>query len=46
LGVRTLVEPDELMDMPDGVEDGLAVSLGISGLAAWLALVIEVSRGR
>lgn len=38
LGERTLVEPDELIDVPDGVEDGLAVSFGISGLAAWLAL--------
>ena len=24
--------------MPDGVNDGVAVALGISGLAAWLAL--------
>jgi NADPH2:quinone reductase len=38
LGERTLVEPDELIDVPEGVEDGLAVSFGISGLAAWLAL--------
>jgi NADPH:quinone reductase-like Zn-dependent oxidoreductase len=35
---RTLVEPGELMEVPDGVDDGLAVSFGISGLAAWLAL--------
>lgn len=38
MGERTLVEPDELIDVPDGVEDGLAVSFGVSGLAAWLAL--------
>jgi NADPH2:quinone reductase len=38
MGERTLVEPGELMDVPDGVDDGLAVSFGISGLAAWLAL--------
>ena len=34
MGERTLVEPDELIDVPDGV----AVSFGVSGLAAWLAL--------
>src|SRR4051794_14964224 len=38
MGERTLVDPEELIDVPDGVEDGLAVSFGISGLAAWLAL--------
>jgi NADPH:quinone reductase-like Zn-dependent oxidoreductase len=38
MGERTLVEPDALIEVPDGVEDGLAVSFGISGLAAWLAL--------
>jgi NADPH2:quinone reductase len=44
---RTLVEPDELIEVPDGVEDGLAVSFGISGLAAWLALTwrAELQRG-
>jgi len=35
---QTLVDPGELIEVPDGVEDGLAVSFGISGLAAWLAL--------
>jgi NADPH:quinone reductase-like Zn-dependent oxidoreductase len=35
---RTLVAPDELVEVPDGVDDGLAVSFGIAGLAAWLAL--------
>jgi NADPH:quinone reductase-like Zn-dependent oxidoreductase len=38
MGERTLVEREELIEVPDGVEDGLAVSFGISGLAAWLAL--------
>lgn len=38
LGQRTLVAEEELIEVPDGVEDGLAVSFGISGLAAWLAL--------
>src|SRR3954454_12895516 len=38
MGERTLVEEDELIEVPEGVEDGLAVSFGISGLAAWLAL--------
>jgi NADPH2:quinone reductase len=38
MGERTLVEPEELIEVPDGVEDDLAVSFGISGLAAWLAL--------
>jgi NADPH2:quinone reductase len=38
MGERTLIEPEELIEVPDGVEDGLAVSFGVSGLAAWLAL--------
>jgi NADPH:quinone reductase-like Zn-dependent oxidoreductase len=38
MGERTLVEQDELIEVPDGVGDGVAVSFGISGLAAWLAL--------
>jgi len=35
---RTLVEQDNLIDVPDGVEDELAVCFGIAGLAAWLGL--------
>jgi NADPH:quinone reductase-like Zn-dependent oxidoreductase len=35
---RTLVDPDATYPVPDAVDDGLAVALGISGLAAWLAL--------
>jgi NADPH:quinone reductase-like Zn-dependent oxidoreductase len=38
MGERTLVDAAELIEVPDGVDDGLAVSFGISGLAAWLAL--------
>ena len=35
---RTLVSPDELLDVAEGVEDEVAAVLGNSGLAAWLAL--------
>ncbi len=35
---RALIDPDSVYDVPDGVADGVAVALGISGLAAWLAL--------
>jgi NADPH:quinone reductase-like Zn-dependent oxidoreductase len=35
---RALVDPSHTYPVPDGVEDGVAVALGISGLAAWLAL--------
>jgi NADPH:quinone reductase-like Zn-dependent oxidoreductase len=35
---RTLVSPDELLDVAEGVEDEVAAALGSSGLAAWLAL--------
>jgi NADPH2:quinone reductase len=35
---RVLVDPDSTYALPDGVSDGVAVALGISGLAAWLAL--------
>lgn len=35
---RTLVEAGSGFEVPDGVEDGVAVALGIAGLAAWLAL--------
>jgi NADPH:quinone reductase-like Zn-dependent oxidoreductase len=36
---RALVDPGHTYRVPDGVPDGVAVALGISGLAAWLALV-------
>ena len=35
---RTLIDPALAYPVPDGVPDGVAVALGISGLAAWLAL--------
>ena len=35
---RALIDPDGAYPVPAGVEDGVAVALGISGLAAWLAL--------
>lgn len=35
---RALVDPRSTYQVPDGVSDGVAVALGISGLAAWLAL--------
>ena len=38
LGERTQVDPDTLIDVPDGVDDGLAVAFGIAGLAAWLGM--------
>jgi len=35
---RALVSADELVELPDGIDDGLAAALGIAGLAAWLPL--------
>jgi NADPH:quinone reductase-like Zn-dependent oxidoreductase len=35
---RALIDPASVYPVPDGVDDGVAVALGISGLAAWLAL--------
>jgi NADPH:quinone reductase-like Zn-dependent oxidoreductase len=35
---RALVAADSLMDVPDGLDDGLAAALGVAGLAAWLSL--------
>jgi NADPH2:quinone reductase len=35
---RALVDAGSLYPLPDEVSDGVAVALGISGLAAWLAL--------
>lgn len=34
----TLIDPRGTYQIPDEVDDGVAVALGISGLAAWLAL--------
>jgi NADPH:quinone reductase-like Zn-dependent oxidoreductase len=38
LAERALVDAEATIEVPDGVDDGLAVSFGIAGLAAWLAL--------
>ena len=35
---RALIDPRRAYSLPDGLATGLAVALGISGLAAWLAL--------
>jgi len=35
---RALVDPASVYPVPDGLDEGVAVALGISGLAAWLAL--------
>ncbi len=35
---KALAQEDNLLDVPDGVDDGTAVALGIAGLAAWLPL--------
>jgi NADPH:quinone reductase-like Zn-dependent oxidoreductase len=35
---RVLVDPATTHPVPDAVSDGVAIALGISGLAAWLAL--------
>lgn len=40
---RTLIEAQAGHDVPDDVDDGVAVALGISGLAAWLALTWRAS---
>ena len=35
---KALAQEENLYDVPDGVDDGTAVALGIAGLAAWLPL--------
>jgi NADPH:quinone reductase-like Zn-dependent oxidoreductase len=35
---RVLIDPGSTYPVPDGLDEGVAVALGISGLAAWLAL--------
>jgi NADPH:quinone reductase-like Zn-dependent oxidoreductase len=35
---RALIDPASTYLLPEGLEDGVAVALGISGLAAWLPL--------
>jgi len=38
LAERTLLDPSATYPVPEGVDDGVAVALGIAGLAGWLAL--------
>ncbi len=33
---RTLIEPERAFPVPDGLDDELAVAIGISGIAAWI----------
>jgi NADPH:quinone reductase-like Zn-dependent oxidoreductase len=44
---RALIDPRRAYPLPDGLAPGLAVALGISGLAAWLALTwrAQLKRG-
>jgi NADPH:quinone reductase-like Zn-dependent oxidoreductase len=35
---RALIDPLSTYEVPDGLSDGVAVALGISGMTAWLAL--------
>lgn len=44
---RALIDSSSTYDLPDGIEDGVAVALGISGMTAWLALTwrAELARG-
>ncbi len=35
---RVLIPAEDSVELPDGLDDGVAVALGISGLAAWLPL--------
>lgn len=38
---RTLIDPGSTYEVPDEVEDGVAVALGIAGMTAWLALTLR-----
>lgn len=40
---RTRVDPAKTYPVPDGVDDDMAVALGIAGLAAWLPLTHHAS---
>jgi NADPH:quinone reductase-like Zn-dependent oxidoreductase len=35
---RALIDPAATYELPDGLDDGVAIALGIAGLAAWLSL--------
>jgi NADPH:quinone reductase-like Zn-dependent oxidoreductase len=43
---RTLIDPSEVFDVPDGIDDEHAVLLGIAGLAAWLPLTHHADAAR
>lgn len=47
MGERTVVRREDLIEVPDDLDAGVAVSLGISGLAAWLGLTwrAELQKG-
>jgi NADPH:quinone reductase-like Zn-dependent oxidoreductase len=38
MAARAVAAADALTDVPDGLDDGLAIALGVAGLAAWLPL--------
>jgi NADPH2:quinone reductase len=38
---RALVAEAELFDVPDGLDEALAVALGVAGLAAWIPLTLR-----
>jgi len=38
LAQRTLIDSSGAVELPDGVEDALAIACGVAGLAAWLSL--------
>src|SRR3712207_1644776 len=35
---RSLIDSEEVVEVPDGIEDGHALCYGVAGLAAWLSL--------
>lgn len=45
MGERATVKREAMIELPGGLDDGLAVALGISGLAAWLALTVRAQLG-
>jgi NADPH:quinone reductase len=38
LAERVLIDDDTGIELPEGVDDGTAIGLGVAGMAAWLAL--------
>ena len=45
MGERATVTREAMIELPGGLDDGLAVALGTSGLAAWLALTVRAQLG-